>query len=218
MIEVDLRPGRGRGGRERRRFSRPISEWAPGWYEFRADPWHWAFVACAVIAPLVVGLTWYAQWSEMAGLRAEREEARADSAQLAGRSTLGDSLSDLRRAVAERIGRVRALDRDRYVWPRLMDELGRSLPAAAWLTSLETERTAPDLAVRIEGMASTPLEITAYVRALETSPLVEGVRIRGSRRVALERGYAQSFGLSVSVRQPPPERRRTRTVAPPGEG
>lgn len=216
MIEVDLRPDRDRR-RGRRRLSLPSPERLPGWQEVRADPWHWLFVACAVLVPLLVAGAWYVQRSEVAGLEARLERVRADSARLAERASLGDSLAARRDAIAERIERVRSLDRDRYVWPHLMDEMSRALPGGAWLTSIETERPSPGLRVRVEGMARTPVEITDYVRALEASPFVGGVEIRGSRRVALDRGYAQSFRLLVAYRSPPAGARRTRPLVS-GEG
>ena len=217
MLEVNLHPDGDGAGSERGRLALPSLEGAPGWNELRTDPWHWIFVACALLAPVALGLSWYAQRSELSGLRTELEQVRADSARLAGHKILDDSLSRRHRAISERIRRVRALDVDRYTWPRLLDELGRSLPDGAWLTSLAVERPAPELGVRVEGMADTPLEITAYVRALEAAPFVEGVRIRGSRRVLLGRGRAHSFSLLVSCRRPLQDGRRTRPL-PSGRG
>jgi len=216
MIEVDLRPDRDRR-RGRRRLSLPSPDRLPAWREVRSDPWHWLFVACAVLVPLLVAGAWYVQRGEVAELEARLERVRADSARLAERAALGDSLDARRDTIAERIERVRALDRDRYVWPHLMDEMSRALPGGAWLTSIEAERPSPRLRVRVEGMARTPLEITDYVRALETSPFVGEVEIRGSRRVALDRGYAQAFNLLVAYRRPPASARRTRPLVP-GEG
>ena len=214
MLEVNLHPDGDRAGPERRRPALSSLEGAPGWNELRADPWHWVLVACAVLAPLALGLPWYAQRSELSGLRTRLERVLADSARLADRGTLGDSLSRRHRATSERVQRIRALDEDRYVWSRLLDELSRSLPAGAWLTSMEVERPSPDLDVRVEGRARAPLDVTAYVRALEAAPFVDGVRIRGSRRVVLDRGHAHSFRVIVSHRRPPPDRSRTRSLPP----
>lgn len=216
MIEVDLNPQRERFDRDRPRFALRRLARAGSWHEFRADPWHRAFVASAVLVPLAVGGAWHAQRVELDRLRAELGEGRADSARLAERSTLGDSLSELRRAVGDRIERVRALDRDRHVWPHLMDELSRALPDGVWLTSLETVRPSPDLEVRVEGRASSTLGITEYARVLEASPHVAGVRIRGSRRVTPDRAYAQSFSLLVTCRRPLTGQRRTRSRPPGG--
>ena len=217
MLEINLHPDGDGAGSERGRAALPSLEGAPSWNELRSDPWHWIFVACAVLGPLALGPSWYAQRSELSGLRTELERVRADSTRLAGRTILDDSLSRRHRAISERVQRVRSLDRDRYAWSRVLDALGRSLPTGAWLTSLEVERPLPDLGVRVEGTALSPLEIIAYVRALEAAPIVDDVRIRGSRRVLLERGRAHSFILLVDYRRSPPDRRRTRPL-PSGRG
>lgn len=216
MIEVNLRPDRQRGRVARRTLPLPSPGRLPGWQELRADPWHAAFLAFLLVVPLLVGGLWLALRSERAELRAEIERVRADSVRLGERAALGDSLAARREAIRERIEMVRTLDRDRFVWPRLMDEVSRALPRGAWLTSLATESPLPDLRVRIEGRASSPLVITDYVRALQASSHVASVEIRGSRRVALERGYAQSFTLLVGYGTPPAGERRTRPLLSEG--
>lgn len=214
MLEVNLHPAGDRSDSKRRRPALASLVHVPGWCELRADPWHWIFVACVVLGPLVLGLPWYAQRSELSGLRAELEQVRADSTRLAGSATLDDSLARRHREISRRIQGLRALDEDRYAWPRLLDGLSRSLPAGVWLTSMEVERPSPDLDVRVEGRGRTPMDITAYVRALEAAPFVESVRIRGSRRVVVGRGQAHWFRVIVSYRTPSPDRRRSRPLLP----
>ncbi len=214
MIEVDLHPDGKRGGGDRRGLALSSLDRAPGWHEVRADPWHAAFLVCLALVPLLVLGLWLSVRNDRSGLRIEIERVRADSARLGERAALGDSLAARREALAERIAAVRSLDRDRFVWPHLMDELGRALPQGAWLTAVTTERPLPEVLVRIEGRARAPLVITEYVRALQASPYVGGVEIRGSRRIALDRGYAQSFTLLVAYRAPPESGRRTRPLVP----
>lgn len=214
MIEVDLHPDRKRGGGDRRGLVPPSLDRVPGWHEVRADPWHAAFLACLVLVPLLVVGVWVSVRNDRSELRTEIERVRADSARLGARAALGDSLAARREALAERIATVRGLDRDRFVWPHVMDELSRALPQGAWLTAVTTESPLPEPRVRIEGRARAPLVITEYVRALQASPYVSGVEIRGSRRIALHRGYAQSFTLLVACRVPPEGGRRTRPLVP----
>lgn len=216
MIEVDLHPDRKRGGGDRRGLALPSLGRVPGWHDARADPWHAAFLACLVLVPLVVGGLWLSVRNDRSELRTEIERVRSDSARFGGIATLGDSLAARREALRERIATVRSLDRGRFVWPHLMDELSRALPDGAWLTAVTTESPLPDLRVQIEGRARAPLVITGYVRALQTSPHVGDVDIRGSRRIALDRGYAHSFTLLVAYRSPPEGERRTRHLLPEG--
>lgn len=216
MIEVDLHPDGKRGGGDRRGPGLPSLDRVPGWHDVRADPWHAAFLGSLVLVPLLVSGLWLSVRSDRSELRTEIERVRADSARLGDIGALGDSLAARREALRERIATVRSLDRDRFVWPHLMDELSRALPDGAWLTAVTTESPPPDLRVRIEGRARATLVITEYVRVLQASPHVGGVEIRGSRRIALDRGYAQSFTLLLAHRSPPEGERRTRPLLPEG--
>lgn len=214
MIEVDLHPDGKRGGRDRRGLALPSLDRVPGWHEVRADPWHAAFLVCLVLVPLLVVGLWLSVRNDRSELLTEIERVRADSARLGERAALGDSLAARREVLAERIATVRGLDRDRFVWPHLMDELSRALPQGAWLTAVATESPLPEPLVRIEGRARAPLVITEFVRALQASPYVGGVEIRGSRRIVLDRGHAQSFTLLVTYRSSPESGRRTRPLVP----
>lgn len=208
MIEVNLHPdseGRKRGGGGLFDFSAslPDMEGIGGLENLRSDPWHASFMLFLVIVPLVVGFLWYQQSQRAEQLEGRLEAALADSARLADLRALSDSITARREEIQDRISLVRELDQNRFAWPHLMDEISRALPPRAWLTSIQRQGGLPDLRVRLAGAAMSPLVITEFVRALESSSFVSDVRIVRSQREEIEGVRTQRFTLSVGYRTPP---------------
>lgn len=219
MIEINLHPDPSRtsSAKGRRRVPRlPSFDGLSGIGDLGGDPWRTALVVAAVLVPLAVGVLWYLQRSEMAELAARLEEARADSARLADLRALGDSLAGRRQSIRERIELVRRLDRNRFVWPHLLDEVSAALPGQAWLTALKRQAALPDVRVQIMGAAVEPLVITRFVRNLEASPYIGEVQILGSQRETENGVAAQAFTLEVAYSEPPAEVVRTSPLLPGG--
>lgn len=212
MIEINLHPERGRESSRKRggsRFELPGFDALPGLGDFGGDPWLSALLVAAVIVPLAVGGLWFLQRSEASDLETRLEEARADSVRLADLRALGDSLTSRRQEIRDRIEIVQRLDRDRFVWPHLLDEVSAALPDQAWLTTLKRQAPLPDVRVQILGVAAEPLVITRFVRNLEASPYIGDVQILGSQRQTEGGVSTQSFTLEVGYTDPPADAVRT---------
>lgn len=214
MIEIDLHPDRGR--RKEREggaglFSRlelRIPDWVrPG--EIQTDPWTTALIAAVAVAVLAVGGSWLLLQNRAEKLESRVEDAVRDSARLAGLVALTDSLVTHRNQIRDRVERVKELDRNRYVWPHLLDEVSGTLPETAWLTSLRRNSPVPDVSVTVQGVATDPLAITSYVRELEGSVHVREVDIQSSQRQEVEGLTAHAFTLVVRYRRPPDSAVRT---------
>ncbi|MEN8145141.1 MAG: PilN domain-containing protein [Gemmatimonadota bacterium] len=167
------------------------------------DPWTMAAVGVPLLALLVVGAMWYTQRAEARGLEDQVQDAIGDSTRLADLRQLSDSLTRRDQIIQERVGHVANLDGDRFVWPHLLDEMGRSLPDYTWITAIESLSPLPDLRLRIRGMAANPVAITAFIRNLAGSLYVGDVQLAGSQQVQLERFDVQSFELAVTYSEPP---------------
>lgn len=221
MIEVNLHPG---GGGKKRdggalsglSISLPDLDEIGGLDTLRSDPWHASFLLFLVIVPLVVGFLWYQQSRQAERLEQRLDEALADSARLADLRALSDSITARREEIQDRISLVKGLDQNRFAWPHLMDEIGRALPSEAWITSIRREGELPDLRVRISGAGASPLVITDFVRALESSSFVSDVRIVNSQREQIAGIQAQAFTLSVGYRSPPASAVERRALATGG--
>ena len=221
MIEVNLHPERGRAGRgSGRRFPISLPTSLPsfgrggrGGEGGGRDIWTTLAVALPVLVVLVVGWLWFSQRSERNELEARLEAAVEDSTRLSDLRTLSDSLTARESRIGRRLELVKSLDDGRFVWPHLLDEIGRALPSYTWLTALRQNSAEPRLEVQVDGLAANPLAITEFVRNLQGSPYVGEVRMMGSQQELVDNVAAQAFKLMITYEAPPPETVRSEPVA-----
>jgi Tfp pilus assembly protein PilN len=214
MIEVNLVPER----EKKSRRGRSGASKSPRQKKTGKDRevWSMALVIAGVAVSLGVGYLWWGQRSVSNDLQARLEVATADSARLADLRAVSDSLSQRRQLIRERIALVEQLDRNRFVWPHMLDEISRALPGLAWLTSLRQLTPLPSTTVQIQGLAANPLAITEYVRNLEASTFVSEVRILGSQKQTLEDDLiVQAFTLTARYASPMDEFRTEPIVSAP---
>lgn len=215
MIEVNLLPDQQESG-ARRRIRRPSVSSPFNRLSLGGDPWLTGLLAALVIVPALVLTLWLVQRAEARGLEARLADATADSARLADLRAVSDSLTERRQLVQDRMALIERLDRDRYIWPRIMDEVSRALPELAWLTNLRQMSQAPEVNFQIQGLAGNPLVITDFVRGLEASPYIAEVRILGSQQQEIEGLAVQAFTLVARFYQPP-ELERTVPIVQAGD-
>jgi len=166
--------------------------------------WNGALAVACVVVPAAAGVIWWGQRVDTASFDVRLEAATADSARLADLRLVSDSLSERRTQIRDRVALVEELDRNRFVWPHLLDEISRALPQLAWLSSLRQTSPLPNVGVQIQGVAANPLAITEFVRNLEASDYVTDVRILGSQKQSLNDGElsVQAFTLTARFTEP----------------
>lgn len=203
MIEVNLLP---EGQRSRSKAKRAGSGGRRGLGEVLKgrSSWNAALLLACLAVPAIGLSTWWAQRGTEASLQTRLEIASADSTRLADLRLVSDSLTERRQQIRDRVALVEALDRNRFVWPHLLDEISRALPQVAWLSSLRQTSPLPNVGVQIQGVAANPLAITEFVRNLEASDYVTDVRILGSQKEVLNNGElsVQAFTLSARFTEP----------------
>jgi Tfp pilus assembly protein PilN len=88
--------------------------------------------------------------------------------------------------VLTQIATIRAVDGDRYVWPHILDEITRAMPAYTWLTDVSalalpapdsTSTAPPPVGVQINGRTMDIQGFTHFMRQLEDSPWLRDVTI-----------------------------------------
>jgi len=172
-----------------------------------------------VVVPAAGLFLWWTQRSESAELQVRLDAATADSVRLYDLRLVSDSLNRRREQIRDRVALVEELDRNRFVWPHLIDEISRALPSLAWLNNLLQISPLPNVGVQIQGVAANPLAITEFVRNLEASDYVTDVRILGSQKQTLNDGElsVQAFTLTARFTEPASGVRRTEPIiATPG--
>jgi Tfp pilus assembly protein PilN len=215
MIEINLLPGQKRkapgGGKLR----------VP---DFRAlaanvkDPWLLAAIAAGVI--VIGGHAAFYLWNTarlarvdavLRGVQAEKRRYDAVAAQKRQAERVRDSLS------AE-MAIIRGIDADRYIWPHLLDEITKALPAYTWITNVNavggaaptvttTTGTTPvdttatqEVRVSIDGRTVDIQAYTTFLRQLAASPWLADVMPTRATAVVEQDRPVTEFNITVRYR------------------
>jgi Tfp pilus assembly protein PilN len=134
MITVNLRPDL-----KRKRARRPMQgllEGVRGLGSRTKDP----LLIVAVVAWVAVagwlGFVFLGTARELSALEPQLEQSRAENKRFKAFLTEKRHQETIRDSLVAQIGTIRTVDGDRYVWPHLMDEVTRALPAYTWLVDL----------------------------------------------------------------------------------
>lgn len=219
MIEINLRPGVRRTATRQAPFAglidrlRTGSSGASGGSGGGLDPW----VAGAGLAWVLVvggaGFLLMQSSSRVAELEPQLEEARADYQRYQSFIRQKRSAERSRDSVVAQIATISSVDRDRYVWPHLLDEIGASVPEGTWLTSISNIMSAagpvldslarPTVAVRIDGRTGDLQNLTAFLRRLEASPWVANVLPISAKTVVDGNRALTEFVVQAQFEQAP---------------
>jgi Tfp pilus assembly protein PilN len=154
--------------------------------------------------------------------RAEHKRFKAFLAEKRHQETIRDSL-------VSQIGVIRTVDGDRYVWPHLLDEVTKALPAYTWLVDLgmaapvaapqsvqqpaargakkaaDTVAAAPPVhlpvAFTINGRTVDIQAYTRFLRQLEASPWVADVTPVSAQTVIEKERPVTAFTIRATYRQ-----------------
>ena len=203
MITINLRPGL-----KRKRAGSPMSrvfEQMRGLKTRVTDPLLVVAVVSWVGVLGFLGFTYLSTSQQLSALEPKLEQARAENQRFKAFLAEKRRQEVIRDSLAKQIRTIRSVDGDRYVWPHLLDEVTRALPAYTWLVDLgpagatatarpatpapapapaakgaaakDTTGPAPAPAVQFEVNGRT-IDIQAYtkfLRQLEASPWITDV-------------------------------------------
>ena len=114
----------------------------------------------------------------------------------------------IRDSLVSQIGVIRTVDGDRYVWPHVMDEVARALPAYTWLTEMapaggpvpadSTDTTSKALTFKISGRTVDIQAYTRFLRQLEASPWVKDVTPLSAMTVVENERAVTAFTITAT--------------------
>jgi Tfp pilus assembly protein PilN len=139
MIEINLLPGakkktrRGGGGRQLK-LPAALTGLAGG--DALKDKWLLGAVASLLIAAAALGWLYTSQSRAEASLLERQEKAVADSTRYAAVLRERVRAEATRDTVLRQLTVIRSIDDDRFIWPHIMDEISRALPAFTWIQSV----------------------------------------------------------------------------------
>lgn len=225
MIEINLLPGsgkksKGRGGKS---VSFDMAGAIAGVRDRVKDP----LLAGAVASMVIVGAT--IAWLHTSQARRETELTERvevgvrDSIRYAGVLKARARAEAARDTVMRQINIIRAIDEDRYIWPHVLDEVSRALPAYTWLTGLsfngapqgnaisqaatskaQNDSVIPkdEVRVRLSGQTVDIQALTRFMRTLEQSPFLESINLQRSELVLDQGKEVTQFTLDMLYSRP----------------
>lgn len=196
MITINLKPGL-----KRKRAGSPLGglkERFDGLAGRVKDPMLIAAAAAWITVVGGLGFMWTANATKLAASEERLEQARAEHKRFKTFIAQKRKQELIRDSLLAQIGVIRGVDRDRYVWSHVLDEVAQALPAYTWLvdigatvpaaapavpvppgakdTTAVDSAAAPPLAVRITGRTVDIQAYTKFLRQLEASPWIENVQ------------------------------------------
>lgn len=149
MIEINLSPSKGKkkasrgggGGGAKLNLAATFS----GLSASVKDKFLAAAVGSVIVALLGIGSLYTFQERRADTLADRDKQATADSTHFAGILADKRRYESKRDTVLRELNIIRSIDGDRYIWPHVMDEVSRALPAYTWLTKLSYTGTAQGL-------------------------------------------------------------------------
>ncbi|HEY7684653.1 MAG TPA: PilN domain-containing protein [Gemmatimonadales bacterium] len=214
MIEINLLPGQKRkapgGGKLRMPDFRAVAANVK-------DPWLLGAIAAAVVILGGNGLFYVMNNARLnrvetvlRGVQAEKRRYDAVVAQKRQAERVRDSL-------AAEMTIIRSIDADRYIWPHLMDEITKALPAYTWITTVASVAPPPpattttgtqsmdsliatEVRVSIDGRTVDIQAYTTFLRQLAASPwLTEVLPTRAATVIEQDRPVTE-FNITMRYR------------------
>ena len=204
MIEINLLPGarRKRGGGAG--FKLPDLKSLAASVK---DPWLIACVLGWVLVAGVIGIFYVPRKAAVHALvpRLDSIERKAQFLQEVLRTKAEAEAK--RDTLQAQINVIRDIDRERYIWPHVMDAVTRSLPPYTWLDEL-TFRAGADvdsgnaLTMQISGKSADIQAVTRFVRNLEESPFLQNAVLVSTAVVREARHDLISYIITMQYQQP----------------
>jgi Tfp pilus assembly protein PilN len=174
------------------------------------DPYQGFFAVAAMIALGYMGFSFMSLRSETEELNVQLDVAVQDSIQNAGVIRQINQLQAQGDSIEARVAVIQEIDRYRYTWPHLLDEIAAAVPDYTWLREVLYQSEGP--VVRVVGRAGSIFAITNFMNRLEASRFLRGVTPETIQEVPSEGNEADLvylFELTLSYDQPPIEELET---------
>jgi Tfp pilus assembly protein PilN len=221
MITVNLRPGQKR----KRSLGNPFAGLLNGLSGLRElgakvkDPLLMGAVGAWVCVVTGLGLIYLNNVRQLYTLEPRLEQARSENRRF--KAFLQDKRRQekIRDSLLAQITVIRRVDGDRYVWPHLLDEITKALPAYTWLVDLGVttsttsntaaasngtkadsmaDTTPPRLTFQINGRTIDIQAYTRFLRQLEASPWIVDVTPVSAQTVVEKERPVTAFMIRAS--------------------
>ena len=182
MITINLRPGlkrskRGGGG---------VASLAGSFQSLASsvkNPLPLASVVAWILVIGFLGWTWFSTSSDLGALAPELEQVRAEHQRYRDFLAQKQREEVIRDSILAQIRTIQAMDGDRFIWPHVLDEVTRALPAFTWITNVsvvagglpDSLGRRPPVQFEVTGRTVDIQGYTRFLRQLEESPFLRDV-------------------------------------------
>lgn len=158
---------------------------------------------------------------ELSALEPKLEHTRAENKRFKAFLSEKRHQELIRDSLVAQIGVIRTVDGDRYVWPHLLDEVTKALPAYTWLIDISPATTAappppptngkvdttavpagpPAVQFTVNGRTVDIQAYTRFLRQLEASPWITEVTPVSAQTVVEKERPVTAFSIRATYRQ-----------------
>ena len=208
MIEINLLPGakRKRGAKGGGGFQMPDIKALGAAIK---DPW---LIACAVawgLFAVFLAVFYVPRSAQVSNLRPVLDSTQREAQRLAAVLQTKSETEARRDTLLAQINVIRDIDRERFIWPHIMDAVTKALPPYTWVEEMSARTGEGDsvgggltVPFQINGKSGDIQAITRFVRNLEESPFLENAT-QVSTAVVTEAGRdVYTYVINVRYHQP----------------
>ncbi|HET7040741.1 MAG TPA: PilN domain-containing protein [Gemmatimonadales bacterium] len=207
MITVNLRPGQKRkpSGNVGKQLAAQLKDLASR----VKDPLLAGAVALWVVVLGFLGWTWRSTSSQLAHASEQLEQTAGEARRFDNLMKQKQLATRIRDSLQTQIGVIRGVDRDRYTWPHVLDEVSKAVPAYTWLTDITAAATsagadsqsASTVQFKVTGRTVDYQAFTQFLRQLEASPWIQNVQTVSSQTVVEAARPVTSFIITADFTQ-----------------
>ncbi len=172
--------------------------------QFAGDPWTLGLGGVGLLVLLAAAFGLWRTGGRAEELQAQIQQEVADSARFASTIELVSTFQARQDTIQQKIEVIRGVDERRYVWPHLLDEISRALPAFTWLRELSSAGGPEGPTFSLQGNAGSTQSLTRFMKNLEDSPFIRDVTLVTSEQVTEQGATFQRFTLEARYEQPDP--------------
>lgn len=148
--------------------------------QLKFDPMVVFPVAALIIAVVLIGGSFFWLGHKEKTMKEQRDTLRVELNRLNRVINRIDNLKLQTKQVRDRMEVILDVDRNRFLWPRILDEVSSALPRYTWLESITEITPFPQLTLRLEGNTMSNLLLSEMITKLENSSMLKDIRLISS--------------------------------------
>jgi Tfp pilus assembly protein PilN len=170
-----------------------------------------------------LGFMWIKNATELRALEPRLEQTRAEHKRFKTFLEQKRKQEQIRDSLLAQIITIKSVDGDRYVWPHLLDEVTRALPAYTWLVDMSPvaappppppapgsakdakkqppDTTRPPLTFQVNGRTVDIQAYTRFLRNLEASPWIMDVTPVSAQTIVEQERAVTAFTIRARFKQ-----------------